>query len=139
MNRLLFNIVRLILILIFFIGALDLIGISSSINTLVVNLLTLILFCFAIFIRNNTFQLPAIKCFLSLLVIIFISFIVNASNLILLVFFIKHFILPILFFYSLVNIKFTNKQRRKLFRLLRILFIIQIPAAFIKNRTWESI
>lgn len=132
MNRVFFNIVRCILIIIFFAGVLELIGISISISHLVVNFLTLILFGVSFFIRKNTFQLPASKYFFLLLVIIFISFILNSGKLIFLLFFTKHFILPILFFYALVNIKFTNNQRRKLFRLLKILFIIQIPSAFIK-------
>lgn len=132
MSRLLFNIVRLILILIFFTGALELIGVKSNITILIVNFLTLILFFFSFYIKRNTLRLPAIKYFVSLLVIIFFSFNINNVKLILLFFFIKQFILPIIFFYALLNINFTSKQRSRIFQLLKILFIIQIPAALLK-------
>ncbi len=115
-------------------GLFAIFGLSEAINKIIVNMIAIILFLIA---SHYMFKERKIKIFsfglLVLLVIVsLMSFLLNSVRLLHLVFFFKIFILPFLFFITLMNIPFLEIQREKILKFIMILFLIQIPAAVIK-------
>jgi len=129
-----FYIIVCIIILSFIKGVLELSGIPEtflqlSIDTLII-LLSFVAFIRILKLKKTIF--PALTIIILLLLTILLSFLVTDVTSLHLMLFIKRFGVYILFFYSLFNIKLSEKQKKKIVSLFIFMFIIQIPAAIIK-------
>ena len=129
-----FYLISLIFILSFFKGLLALMGVVESIVQLLIDILIIVLFFKSILnvLKKKKIIAPGIIINICLFVVIMISFLFSHINTLLLVIFIRKFALYYLFFYALFNLKLTEVQIEKLKKLIIFLFIIQVPAAFIK-------
>jgi len=127
-------VVYIIFILSFSKGVLELMGISETILQLIIESLIVVLFLMASLnvVKTKTIKGPGLVVFFILVGYSVISFLLNEVSGIQFFFFLRKLILYILFFYSLFNLKIPQADKQRVIKLLTILFIIQIPAAFIK-------
>lgn len=123
-----------ILILSFSKGALELLGFSETILQLLIEFLILILFSFALLFifKRKKIRGPGIFINFLLLAVILLSFLLTNGSILLLVLYLRKLFVYYLFFYALFNINLTQVYRDKILKLIIVLFLIQIPAAFIK-------
>jgi len=109
-------------------------GISETILQLIIESLIVVLFLMASLnvVKTKTIKGPGLVVFFILVGYSVISFLLNEVSGIQFFFFLRKLILYILFFYSLFILKIPQAHKQRVIKLLTILFIIQIPAAFIK-------
>lgn len=135
-NRIIYILLSLIIILAYFRGALEIIGIEQFTSRLIIQLLIVALFILSLFkmsvrekfIINNGLLIGLIGLFFTIL----ISFLLNDYGFKYLLLFIKEMIFPFIFIISLINIELPKLYLKKSFRLLIALAIIQILATIIK-------
>ena len=115
-------------------GALGLLGLSETNLQLSIEFLIVLLFTYSLLnvLKNKKFIGSGLIINLLLLSIITISFLLTDVNNIQMILFIRKFGIYYLFFYALFNINLGTIQKDKLLKLIVFLFLIQIPAAFIK-------
>lgn len=123
-----------ILILSFSKGALELLGFSETILQLLIEFLILILFSFALLFifKRKKIRGPGIFINVLLLAVILLSFFLTNVSILQLVLYLRKLFVYYLFFYALYNINLTQVYRDKILKLIIVLFLIQILAAFIK-------
>jgi len=116
-------------------GVLAVLGIHEAITHLGINAIEILLFLISSYfmLKDKKIKFIGFWSLMLLLVATVTSFLINDISLLHMVFFIKVFILPILFLMALLNIPFTNEQSKKILKYISLLFIIQIPAAIIKT------
>ena len=135
MKKISFYLVNLILIISFSKGVLELIGIPPNISQLTIDVLILTFFIISfIFILRKggvVFAVGLVHVFL-FIVFIIISYLLNETNYIELLLFVRALLIYYLFFYALLNTPFTKEEKDVFVKVLIILFLVQIPAAFIK-------
>ena len=124
----------LLFVLSFSKGALELLGISEAIIQLIIDVLIIIVFSYSllIMVKNKRIKGPGLVINFILFAVILSSFLLSDVSEIQMILFIRKFGIYYLFFYALFNINLSDIQKDKLLKLLMILFLIQIPAAFIK-------
>ncbi len=134
MKKIAYQMTYLLFIVAFFKGVLENIGIAETISQLVVDLLILGIFSISLIFMMEREDIIILGSKITLLFffLIIISFLLNNVTSVHLILFLRKFFIYILFFYALLNIEFDQRQRDKLLKLIMILFLIQIPAAFIK-------
>ncbi len=135
MTKLSYHLLIIMFSVAFMVGLLDVFGISEAITYLTINAIVIILFIISFYfmLRERKIIFIGFWPFAILLVITFVSFLLNDVSLLHLVFFIKVYLLPFLFFMALFNIPFENEQREKVLKFIMLLFLIQIPAAVVKT------
>jgi hypothetical protein len=123
-----------IFILAFTKGIPVLLGFPETIIQLFIELLIFILFINSLFfiLKRKKIRGPGLLVNFYLLTVIFISFLFTDVNTIKLILFLRKFAVYYLFFYALFNININLEHKQKLLKLIIFLFLIQIPAAFIK-------
>jgi len=129
-----FYLISLIFILSFMKGALELLGLSESILQLIIEFLIVLLFTYSLLnvLKNKKFLGPGVIINILLFSIILFSFLVNNVSITQMILFIRKFGIYYLFFYALFNTDLGSIQKDKLLKLIIFLFLIQIPASFIK-------
>lgn len=129
-----FYFISFIFILAFTKGALELIGLNESFLQLAIEFLIVLLFLYSLLtvIRNNIIIAPALIINTFLFITILISYLLTDVNTMEMILFIRKFGIYYLFFYALFNLNLSTIDKEKLFKLILILFLIQIPAACIK-------
>ncbi len=130
-----YYIVLLIFILSFSQGVIFALGVPNAVSQLSIEILILILFFKAmlnIISVGGDIYGDGLVINLLLIVAIFISFLITTVSKIQLIFFIRNFFIYYLFFYALFNIKLTDSQKERIKKLIIYLFVIQLPASFIK-------
>lgn len=134
MKKFNFYLISLLFIISFWKGGLALIGINETITQLIIDLLIIILFFNSMLyvLKEKKIIAPGLIINLFLFVVIMISFLLTDVNKIQLILFVKKFALYYLFLYALFNINLNSTQIESLKKLIIFLFIIQVPAAFIK-------
>lgn len=112
-------------------GTLELLGISSTITRLTIELLILLLLVIQI-VANRKVRLDGIKYHFLLLIICILSAAINDIKLQVVIGFFRDYWMMFLFFYILLNSNFTRRDIKLLNKLLVFLFLSQIFANFIK-------
>lgn len=139
-HKIVYVILSLILILAYFLGALEIVGISKTINKATVQFLIFILFIFAlikILIVKKFYIYSGLAVgLIGLIVTITISYLINDYDFKYLLLFVKELIFPFLFIVALINIKLPKLYIKKLFTLLIVLAIVQVLATVIKLFTF---
>ncbi len=127
-------IIYIIFILSFSKGIFVLLGIPDAIPQLIIEFLILILFIFSVqnIIKTKKITAPGLNILIFLTICILFSFLFTKVSNLQFILFIRNSFIYLFFFYSLFNLKLTEKQKKKVITLLMFLFLIQIPAAFIK-------
>lgn len=135
-EKIVYILLSLIIIIAYFLGALEIIGIDQTISKLMIQFLIVVLFIFALkrIYNDGKFHLYSglIIGLIGLLFTILISFLINDYNYKYLILFIKELVFPILFFISLINIKLPKLYLKKLLIIIIVLALIQIVATIIK-------
>ena len=123
-----------IFILAFTKGIPELLGFPETIIQLFIELLIFILFTNSLFfiLKHRRVRGPGLVVNFYLFTIIFISFLFTNVSTLQLILFLRKFAIYYLFFYALFNINISLIHKEKLIKLIIFLFLIQIPAAFIK-------
>lgn len=136
-----FYLIAFIFVLTFTKGILEIYGISESIVQLSVDVLIILMFCYSLLsvIKNKKIIGPGIGINITLFTIILTSFILTSVSELQMILFVRKFGIYYLFFYALFNINLSDVQKEKLFKLIMILFLIQIPAALFKLITFGTI
>jgi hypothetical protein len=129
-----YYLIALIFIISFNKGVLELIGVSSTVTQLTIEVLIIILFLKALprILQKGKMIGVGLLYVSILLVVTILSFLLSNVNILELILFFRKYYLYILFFYALFNIRLSTEVKDRLIKLLIILFLIQIPAAFIK-------
>jgi len=134
MRKTAYHITYILFILAFFKGVLELIGINESYLQIVIDILIVSIFLISLIfmIERRDIIVLGSKITIILFIFIIISFLLTDLTPLYLILFLRKFFIYILFLYALLNIEFEEKEKESLFKLLVILFLIQIPSAFIK-------
>ncbi len=134
MRKIAYNITYLLFILSFFKGVFELIGIAETYIQLLIDLLIISIFLISLIfmVERRDIIVLGSKINIIFFMFIIISFLLTDVTSLHLVLFLRKFYIYILLLYALLNIEFKEEERESLFKLLQILFLIQIPAAFIK-------
>lgn len=124
----------IILYLGFFQLVLELLGVPPFISILFQNILIVLLLVISLLniVKKKSIKHPGGGVIILFIIGIIFSALLNRSSILLFLFFFKQFFIYILLFYGLLNIDFNQKYKDKLFKLLMFLFLIQIPASWIK-------
>jgi len=134
MRKIAYRITYILFILAFFKGVLELIGINESYLQLIIDMLIISIFFISLIfmIERRDIIVLGSKITIIFLLFIIISFLLTDLTPIYLILFLRKFFIYILFLYALLNIEFEEEEKESLFKLLVVLFLIQIPSAFIK-------
>ena len=129
-----YYIVIIIFLVAFFQGLMTSLGISTLLSNVILQFFIFILFFISMyfFVVGRKFFAIGKTYLILLFTVVLISFLLCSLSLLHLVLFFKDLFIPLLFLIALQNIPFSIKQRKKIFNLIIILFLIQIPATFIK-------
>lgn len=129
-----YNIIVLTFLLSFFKGALYILGFNVVYLQLIIEALVVILFIISLFYssQHNSMKFYNNIVVLLFFIVVLISFLLNNTNWLQFLLFYRHFFVYYLFLFALLNIKLPIKYMNKIFNLIVFLFILQIPAAFIK-------
>jgi hypothetical protein len=129
-----FYIIAIIFVLGFCKGVLILIGVFEPAIQLIIDILIIILFFNSMLyvFKHKKIIVVGFTVNIFLFIVIITSFLLTDVNDIQLLIFIRKFAIYYLFFYALFNINLDPIYKDKLLKLLMFLFVIQIPAAFIK-------
>ena len=134
MRKIAYHITYILFILAFFEGALELIGINKTYTQLLIDILIMSMFFISLIFMVNRKDIILLgsKITIVFLLFIIVSFLLTDLTSLYLILFLRKFYIYILFLYALLNIEFEEEDKESLFKLLITLFLIQIPAAFIK-------
>ena len=134
MKRTAYHMTYLLFIVAFFKGVLENIGIAESLIQLLIDLLIIGIFSISLIFMMSREDIIVLGSKITLVFFLFIiiSFLLNNVSSLHLVLFLRQFFIYILFLYALMNIEFDEVCRDNLLKLLMILFILQIPASYIK-------
>lgn len=129
-----YRITYLLFIIAFFKGLIEQLGVNETHIQLLIDILIVMLALISIvfMIERKNIILLGSKFTLLFLGFIFISYLLSDLNSLYLILFLRKFFIYIIFLYALLNIEFSMEDKENLFNLLLILFIIQVPAAFVK-------
>jgi len=134
MRKIAYRITYILFIFAFFKGIFELIGINESYLQLIIDVLIISIFLISLIfmIERRDIIVLGSKITIILFIFIIISFLLTDLTPIYLILFLRKFFIYILFLYALLNIEFEEDEKESLFKLLVVLFLIQIPSAFIK-------
>lgn len=134
MKKIAYNITYLLFILAFFKGTLELIGINETYLQLLIDILIISIFLISLIFMVERKDIIVLGSKISIIFFLFImvSFLLTDITSLHLILFLRKFYIYILFLYTLINIGFEEEEKEHLLKLLMILFLIQIPASFIK-------
>lgn len=132
-----YYILQILLIISFNIGLLSILGISESISRATINILIIILFLISLtnIFKEKKMVFPIYTIFILLVLTILFSFLLNGMNYTEYFIFMAKALLYYLFFYSILNIQFTEKHLNYSLNVIFVLFVIQIIATFVKLGT----
>lgn len=134
MNEFNYFLIALIFVFSFTKGAFELLGFSETILQLSIEFLIFILFFHSLLfvVKRRRLEGPGLYVNFFLFAMILISFLLSNVSTLQLILFMRKFGVYYLFFYALFNLNISSICKDKLFELIIFLFLIQIPAAFIK-------
>ena len=134
MRKIAYKTTYLLFILAFFKGILELIGITETYLQISIDILIVSIFLISLIFMIERRDIIVLGSKISIIFFLFIivSFLLTDVTSLHLTLFLRKFYIYIIFLYALMNIKFEEEEKEHLLKLLIILFLIQIPAAFIK-------
>lgn len=134
MRKISYYLVYILFVFAFTKGLFELIGVSDTIIQLIIDFLILILFLISIKTVFNSYKInfPGFIIIFILVIVVLLSFLLSDVSTLQLILFIRKIGIYPIFFFSLLNLYLTEKEKEKIVNILKILFLIQIPAAFIK-------
>ena len=134
MRKIAYYITYILFLLAFLKGALELMGIKETYLQLLIDLLIISIFSISLIFMMERKDIIVLGSKITIVFILFIlvSFLLTDLSPLYLILFFRKFYIYVLFLYALLNIEFEEEERESLLKLLMILFLIQIPAAFIK-------
>ncbi|MDT7833452.1 hypothetical protein RQM59_13775 [Flavobacteriaceae bacterium S356] len=133
-----YNLLKALLILLFFQGVFSIVGIPSTLYKSAIDLIIYIIFAIALMKNNNNFNIPYRSVhviFIGFSVVVFLSTVFNASSIFKSFSFYRNTLNGYLFFLAISNIRLRKDEVKKLTQLLFILVAIQPIASVMKYLT----
>jgi hypothetical protein len=130
------QIIKVILILAFFQGFLETyLNIPPETTKFICEAFILVLWIYVFMFHFAELKLPSLVYFIIFILISVISLLSNHGPLLMLLVFVRRYLLGIVFFYLILNLKLSEKDLLSIWKLIFILFLVQIPIALVKLLT----
>jgi len=128
--------IKLIFIVAFFRGFLETyLNIAPEISGSFCEALIVLLMIYVFFFQFNKLKIPGLPYLLIFILVSVVSKFTNHIPFILLISFLRHYLIGIIFFYLILNLKFAENDLISIWKLILFLIIIQIPFAVFKLLT----
>lgn len=122
-----------LLLLLFSRGTLEIAGVSTSLVRIAVEGLVLACFLLALLMsQSSKKKLPGLFVIMAFSLVSFASIVFNDTNTAMLLLFFRDYLFSIIFFYAVLNISFSDREARLIFRLITYLLVSQVFANLIK-------
>lgn len=127
--------ISLVLLLVFFLGIFEQLNINQFFINILIEGLVLILLVNTLISSSNRrkkFNLPGIRIFSAFSIVLFISAIINSSNIYQTYLFYRFFLTPYLFMLAVLNMDLNENAQIKIIDFFQFLFLFQIVATIVK-------